>query len=180
MFGIKTKVYNIVALSFGALGIITLALKVFGVLPLASWEGIIDGTTMTLFSLVIFLIGIVIYMRPKMKKLKKMQEYSNLYRNDLYSEITKGNKLLPTINFVQNADGKLSVGNFVFDGLNFNDAIFVMDSLMRDYVMIVYGILDEKKRKIISSKIEYFEYTIKDNNEKVVVRKLIEDYKFVK
>ena len=50
MFGIKTKVYNIVALSFGALGIIALALKVFGVLPLASWEGIIDGTTMTLFS----------------------------------------------------------------------------------------------------------------------------------
>ena len=180
MFGIKTKVYNIIAIILGLLGIVALALKVFGVFPLTSWEGVIDETTVTLFSLVIFLIGIVVYMRPKMKKLKKMQEYTSRYRNDFYAEITKGKELPKTINFYQDEDGLLCVGNFKFEGLKFNDSLYVMDSLMRDYVMIVYGILDEKKHKITIAKIEYFEYTVKDNNGNEVVRKLIENSTFLK
>lgn len=180
MFGIKTKVYNIVALVFGCLGIVVLALKVFGVLPLESWKDTIDKTTMTLISLVLFMIGIVVYMRPKMKKIKKVQEYSNEYRNDLYMEITKGNKLPQTVHFIQNEEGKLGIGNFTFERLNFNDALYILDALMKDYVMIVYGVLDDKKRKIVSSKIEYFEYTVSDNKGKELVRKLIENNVFIK
>ena len=119
-------------------------------------------------------------MRPKMKKLKKMQEYTNRYRNEFYAEITKGKELPKTINFYQDEEGLLGVGNFKFEGLKFNDALYVMDSLMRDYVMIVYGILDEKKHKIIASKIEYFEYTVKDNRGNEVIRKLIENNTFLK
>ena len=156
MFGIKTKVYNIIAIIFGLLGIIVLALKVFGVLPLASWEGVIDGTTLTLFSLVLFMIGIVVYMRPKMKKLKVINNLTSKFRNDLYSELTKGNELPDTVKFYQNEDGLLQTGSFAFEGLKFSDALVVMDSLMKDYVMIVYGILDDKKKKIIASKVKYY------------------------
>lgn len=180
MFGIKTKVYNIFALIFALLGIIVLALKVFGILPLESWNGIIDQTTMTLISLVLFLIGIIFYIRPKMKKLKKTQELTNSYRNAFYAEITKGNKLPETISLYQNKDGYLQYDSFVFEGLNFSDALVIMDALMKDYVMVVYGVLDEKNRKITHSKIECYEYTVKDINDKVLTRKLIENYIFIK
>lgn len=180
MFGIKTKIYNIVALVFACLGVITLTLKVFNVLPLESWTGVIDGNTMTLISLVLFMIGIVIYFRPKMKKLKIMQNLTSRYRNDLYAELTKGNKLQEEPKFYQNEQDLLQIGSFVYDGLPFSDAIKVNDSLMKDYAMIVYGILDEKKKKIVASKKEYFAYTIEDKDHKEVIRKLIEDYKFNK
>ena len=180
MFGIKTKVHNIIALVFAGLGTIALGLKVFGVLPLASWKGVIDKTTMTLIALILYLIGIVFYIRPKMKKLKKMQEYTNKYRNDLYNEITKNNKLPETVIFNQNEDGLLQTGKMVFASLSFNDAVLVMDNLMKDYVMIVYGVLDEKKRKITVSKKEYFEYKIINQEGKEVVRKLIENNEFLK
>ena len=180
MFGIKTKVYNSFAIIFGLLGIIVLALKVFDILPLPSWEGIIEGTTLTLMSLVLFLIGVVIYMRPKMKKLRVMNDLANRYRNDLYAELTKDNKLPDTVYFYQNEEGFLQTGDFVFDGLKFGDALVIMDHLMKDYVMIVYGILDEKKKKIAASKIEYFEYTVKDNNNKEVKRVLVRNNIFEK
>ena len=180
MFGIKTKVYNIIALVFAGLGTIALGLKVFGVLPLASWKGVIDKTTMTLIALILYLIGIVFYIRPKMKKLKKMQEYTNKYRNDLYNEITKNNKLPETVIFNQNEDGLLQTGKMVFASLSFNDAVLVMDNLMKDYVMIVYGVLDEKKRKITVSKKEYFEYKIINQEGKELIRKLIENNEFLK
>lgn len=180
MFGIKTKVYNIVALVFASLGVITLGLKVFNVLPLASWEGTIDGTTMTLIAVILFLIGIVIYIRPKMKKLKIMQELTSKYRNDLYAELTKDNKLIEEPEFYQNEIGELQIGSFVYTNLSFNDAIEVNDNLMKDYAMIVYGILDEKKRKITTAKKEYFSYSIKDKDNKVVIRKLIENNIFNK
>ena len=180
MFGIKTKVYNIIALEFAGLGTICLGLKVFGVLPLASWEGVIDKTTMTLIALILYLIGIVFYMRPKMKKLKKMQEYTNKFRNDLYNEITKGNKIPETVIFNQNEEGLLQTGKMVFASLSFNDAVLVMDNLMKDYVMIVYGVLDEKKRKITVSKKEYFEYKIINQEGKELIRKLIENNEFLK
>ena len=180
MFGIKTKVYNIIALVFAGLGPICLGLKVCGVLPLASWEGVIDKTTMTLIALILYLIGIVFYIRPKMKKLKKMQEYTNKFRNDLYNEITKGNKIPETVIFNQNEEGLLQTGKMVFSNLSFGDAVLVMDNLMKDYVMIVYGVLDEKKRKITVSKKEYFEYKIINQEGKEVVRKLIENNEFLK
>ena len=180
MFGIKTKIYNIVAVSFACLGVIALALKVFNVLPLASWDGVIDGNTMTLISLVLFMIGIIIYFRPKMKKLKIMQNLTSRYRNDLYQELTKGNKLVEEPKFYQNEQGFLQIGSFVYDELSFNDTIKVNDNLMKDYAMIVYGILDEKKKKIVASKKDFFAYTIQDKDHKEVIRKLIENYTFNK
>ena len=183
MFGIKFKVYNIIALVFALLGTIALGLKVFGVLPLPSWEGVIDATTMTLISLILYLIGIVIYMRPKMKKLKKVQQYTNQYRNDLYNDLLKkgNNKEAPEkALFYQNEDGCLQYESVVFDNLSFNDAIYVVDILMKDFVMIVYGVLDEKKRKITVSRKDQYEYIVRDKEGKELVRKLIENNEFLK
>ena len=109
-----------------------------------------------------------------------MNNLTSRYRNDLYSELTKGNKLPTTANFYQNEDGALQTGSFVFEGLSFSDALVVMDSLMKDFVMIAYGILDEKKRKIVSSKIKYFVYFVVDKNNKEVKRTLIDNFVFLK
>ena len=180
MFGIKTKVYNIIALVFCCLGVAALGLKVFGVLPLASWEGVIDGTTMTLISLILFMIGIIVYIRPKMKKLKIVQNLTSRYRNDLYNELTKDNKLPEDILFFENDLGQLQIGSFIYEGLSFNDALNINDTLMKDYAMIVYGILDEKQKKIKASKKEYFEYHVKDAKGNIVKRTLIENNIFIK
>ena len=51
---------------------------------------------------------------------------------------------------------------------------------MKDYVMIVYGILDDKKKKIIASKVKYFEYTVTDINNKEVKRVLVDNNTFMK
>lgn len=183
MFGIKFKIYNIFALVFALLGTVALALKVFGVLPLPSWEGVIDNMTMTLISLILYLIGIVIYMRPKMKKLKKMQQYTAEYRNDLYNDLLKngGNREAPAgALFFQNEEGRLQYDSVVFSDLSFSDAIVVVDSLMKDFVMIVYGVLDEKKRKITISKKEHYEYLVRDKEGKEVKRVLIDKNEFLK
>lgn len=180
MFGIRKKLWYTIALISAFIGIVILVLKICDVLPLEAWTEVIDKTTITLTSLIFMLFAFICYMKPSMKKIKVMTDLCSVYRDDLYKELTKNNKIPTEVYFFENDDQKLQTGNFVFQELSFEEALHVANQLMKDFVMIVYGELDEKKRKIEKAKIEFFNCEIQKQDGNIATLTLIRDYKFVK
>lgn len=180
MFGIRKKAWYITALTSAIIGVIILALKTFNVLPLQSWEGVLDRSAITLIALIFMLFGFICYMRPSMKMIKVMTELSDTYRDDLYTELMKNNKIPKEAYFFENDDHKLQTGDFVFSTLTFEEGLYLMHHLMKDFVMIVFGELDEKKRHIVKAKVEFFNCEIQKQDGNVATLTLVKDYKFVK
>ena len=171
MFGINKKAYYICALICGIIGIIVLALKVFGVF---------DETTYTLISLIFLMTGFVLYIRPNTKLMTLKMELCQKYRNDLYNELTKDNKYETDLKFYENEKGEIQYKNFKFEGLTFDEAKAILVMLLSDYVRIVFGIMDEKKRKFIGANIKEFKIEIVKKDNQSLYKNFISENKFIK
>ena len=137
MFGIKTRGYNISALIFGILGVACLSLKVFKVL---------DDDIYTLLALVLLLFGFALYLRPKMKKMKVVSEILSMYREKLYTEITKKCKKsidVKEVTFTQDNDFVMHCGEVAFENLTFEEFRKIAYELLKDFVIVCYSEDDE-------------------------------------
>lgn len=185
MFGIKHKKSDIIALIFGICGIIILALKVFKVLE--------DDSLYTLLSLVLMLFAFSLYLRPKMKYMKVYAEVLGKYREKLYTEITKECKRsieVRKVEFIEDDNGIMHCKDLSFEGLTLEEFKKVVMDLLNDFCKVCYAMdyekikeaktKEEKKELKIKSKIDEFKIMIFFNNDKVVEKYLIKDYKFVK
>lgn len=169
MFGINKKVYYILALISGIIGIIVLGLKVFKVLP--------DEELYTLISLVFLMLGFVLYIRPAVKTLNIQMNLCNHYRNNFFNELTKEN-YDTEINLFENEDGFLQYKEFIFEGLTVEDAAVIAILLLNDYVRIIFGVMDERKKKFIKAQIESFTVKITKKDNTFLYRELIKDYQY--
>lgn len=172
MFGIKKKVYYIFALVLGIIGIIILGLKVFNVLP--------NEAIVTLVALIFLMLGFVLYIRPNVKILNLKMSLCDQYRNDFYNELMKDNKYETELSFFENEDHQLQYKKFIFNGLSIDEAQVISVLLLNDYVRIVFGVMDEKKKKFIKATIEKFSIVIKRTDNKVLYKDFIKNYNFVK
>lgn len=172
MFGINKKGYYISALIFGIIGVVLLGLKVFKVFP--------DETTYTLISLIFLMLGFVLYIRPSIKLMNLKMELTQKYRNDFYNELTKDNKYENYLKFYENESGEIQYKKFKFSGLTFEEAQVILILLLNDYVKIVFGIMDEKKRKFIGANINEFIIEIEKKNGEKLYKDFIRDAKFIK
>lgn len=185
MFGIKYKKSNIFALIFGISGIIILALKVFKVFP--------DDSLYTLLALVLMLFAFSLYLRPKMKFMKAYAEVLSKYREKLYTEITKECKrsiAIRKVEFIEDENDVMHCGGISFDGLTLREFQKVIIDLLKDFCKMCYAVdyeeiktaktKEEKKELKVKSKIDEFKIVIFFNNDKVVEKYLIKDYKFIK
>lgn len=183
MFKVNRKPYYIIALISAICGIIVLGLKVFKVLP--------EDELYTLISLCLLLLAFVLYLRPALKTIKTIQALHQQYRSLFYGAITKdckGNKIdFNSLTLFENDEHKLSyAGNtkevFVFDSLTFEEGLVIMLSEMKDFVMIVFGVSDNTKKKVKFTKanIKSFTVNVKKLDGKVLEYPLIIDGKFIK
>ena len=171
MFGVNKKAYYICALISGIIGVLVLGLKVFKVLP--------DEAMYTLISLIFLMLGFVIYIRPATKLLNIKMNLSNQFRNDLYDELTKGNKYPTEVQFYENENNELQFNNMTFTGLTIEEAKVILISLLSDYVRIIFGVMDEKKKKFIKATIEKFTVEIIKKDSTKLYLEIIKDYKFM-
>ena len=172
MFGINKKVYYICALISGVIGVIVLGLKIFGVLP--------NEQTYTLISLIFLMLGFVLYIRPAIKIMTLKMDLCQKYRNDLYNELMKDNKFDNYLKFYQNEQGEIEYKKFKFANLTLQEAEIILVMLLNDYVKIVFGVMDEKKKKFIKANIESFKIEIVMKDNKILYKEFIKNYKFIK
>ena len=172
MFGVRKKVYYIFALISGAIGVLVLGLKVFGILP--------NEQTYTLISLIFLMLGFVLYIRPAIKIMTLKMELCQRYRNDLYNELMKDNKFDNYLKFHQNEQGEIEYKKFKFTGLTFKEAEIILVMLLNDYVKIIFGVMDDKKKKFIKANIESFKIELIMNDNKILYKEFIKDYNFIK
>lgn len=172
MFGINKKAYHICALIFGMIGIVVLGLKVFKILS--------DEVTYTLISLIFLMLGFVLYIRPSIKLMNIKMELCQKYRNDLYNELTKDNKYETNIKFYENESGEIQYKEFKFSGLTFEEAQVILIMLLNDYVKIVFGIMDEKKRRFTGASVKEFIIEIEKKNKEKLYKDFVRENKFVK
>lgn len=185
MFGIKKKGCYIVALISAIIGIVVLALKVCKVFP--------DDTLYTLISLVFLLLGFAIYLRPALKTIKVIQATNQQYRTALYTIITKDsskNKIdLSELVFEEKEiDGTSRMTYtsiktqevFIFDTLTLKEAQVIALSLLRDFAMIVYGVSETNKKKIVKASVPSFDIKFKYLNGEEMNYPLIRDYHYNK
>ena len=69
------------------------------------------------------------------------------YRNDFYNELMKDNKYETELSFFENEDHQLQYKKFIFNGLSIDEAQVILVLLLNDYVRIVFGVMDEKKKR---------------------------------
>lgn len=171
MFGVNKKLNKIIVVITLLIGITVFSLSMFEILK--------PVKTFNLLGILIMLIAVWLYLRPIAKRLKNVQLCVSKYREGFYKEITKNNELPKGIDFIINDKNMLSVGDFCFDELTYQEAIEVSKILIEDFIIVAYGVLDEKKH-ISSSKIENFKVTVTDKDNNYKEKYMIKDYKFIK
>lgn len=172
MFGIKTKKTYIFALILGIIGVVVLALKIFGVFE--------EKDLYTLLALIFLLSAFALYLRPKMKLMKAQTAILQEYREKLYTEMTFGYKKnfdMTEITFKQDANGSYLYKNVKFDNLTFDEFKYVIKQLLKDFILIVYG---EEVNKGWKIKVETFTVKVEMNNGEVLESNIVENYNFVK
>ena len=190
MFGIKKKVYDIIALVFSASGIILLALNIFN----AFGDDKQNHMIINLGSIVLLLLAFAIYLRPKTKLMQIEQKYQSEYRSELYTLITKGssrNKLdVRKVTLKENEDHHLEVlsnktnDKIIISDLSFNEGLYIIMKLLEEFSDVMYGEVDNnskkgKYKKPTKATIDEFEVELIYLNGEIKTRKLIEDYKYI-
>lgn len=171
MFGINKKAYYISALISGVVGVIVLGLKVFKVLP--------NEAMYTLIALIFLMLGFVLYIRPAIKLLNMKMNLSNQFRNDFYNELTKNNRYETDLKLFENENHQLQYNNFIFTGLTLEEAKIILISLVSDYVRIIFGVMDDKKKKFIKANVEKFSIEITKQDNTKLYMEFIKDYKLI-
>lgn len=174
MFGIKTKKNNIIALISGIIGVVILALKVFKVLE--------DKDTITLLALIFLLLGFALYLRPKMKLMKAQVAALQEYREKLFTEMTNGYKKkidIDSIEFTEDENGVMHYKNISFESLNYEEFLYVVKELLKEFILIVYG-QEEKGKKGYTITIPTFVVKVKKYNGDILESKILDNYKLIK
>lgn len=174
MFNVKFKTSYIIALVLGVLGVTCLVLKVFKVLP--------SDNLYTLIALVFLLFAFALYLRPKMLLMKKQSQYLQLYREKVYTEMTKNckNEYKETeLTLYEDDNGVIHYGDVSFEGLSYKEFQYIMKELLKDFFIIVYG-CGEKPSERYNSRVMEFTVKLKMKNGEIIESKIIDNYKIKK
>ena len=191
MFGVRKKVYEILALCFSIIGIVILALTIFNVFGEEKETNMI----FTLSSVICLLLAFALYLRPKSKIMNNVQKIESNYRTEVYTLIMKDsttqNKIdVKRVTVKETEDHHVKLvqqkGNdeIILNDLSFDEGLYIIIRLIEEFGSVMYAVIDETKKlskykKPSVATIDSFEMEFIYLNGEVKVKKFIENHKYL-
>lgn len=201
MFGIHKKLFLILALVSMCLGIIALAIPSFELLRY--FDFLKDNTedeilslymVIRLVALILMLLSVALYLRPKMKLMKVLNKISDQYRYDLYNLIlmdsSKKKIDIRSVTFEEAGERltftpKSKKETLVFEDLTTAEATYITLNLMREFSYAMYAKVENDKngkpsRKLSNTAlIDEFKVNYIYQNGVTQTKEYIKDYKYI-
>ena len=158
MFGIHKKLFLILSLVSMILGILTLAFVVFDLIKYFDSvknlsEEEIEGVQniIRLIALILMLLSVAFYLRPKMKLLKVLTKLKEQYRYDFFelilSDSSKRKIDITEVTLKENSGHieftpKKKNETLIFENLNVSEGIYLTLDLLREFSYAMYAKVD--------------------------------------
>ena len=174
VFGINKKLYT----SLSILSIIAAVVFAF----LAFIDFFNQQTLMFLSSVAMILLSLCLILKPTANLLKITNEFMKNIRVDFYKELENKDENFDSINVFEK-EGVLyleSYDGLCFKGLSYEEALYIIKKLIKEYVIIRYSLIEDNKVNLKKATVENFKIIInKQDNIKEEIY-IVKEYEVLK
>ena len=174
MFGINKKLY--ISLSIFSL-IIAVALVIMGIVDMFNQRALL-----LLAAIAMALLSLCLLLKPSANLLKISNEFLKNIRVDFYKELEEKEECFDNINIFEK-DGILFLESFdglCFKGLSYDEALYIIKKLIKEYVIIRYSLIEENRVDFNKATIENFKIIINKENDLKEEIYIVKNYEVLK
>ena len=174
MFGINKKLY--ISLSIFSL-IIAVALVIMGIVDMFNQRALL-----LLAAIAMALLSLCFLLKPSANLLKISNEFLKNIRVDFYKALEEKEECFDNINIFEK-DGILFLESFdglCFKGLSYDEALYIIKKLIKEYVIIRYSLIEENRVDFNKATIENFKIIINKENDLKEEIYIVKNYEVLK